>query len=129
MHSEWSRAHTPGPKKIGADAPVVLAVSLHVDVRSTLEAVAAAQGLRLISARHLQAACSALASQRVAVVFADESMRPWDQEVLREHASRTEIGIVWVEAEIPHDLITDVIRMYVSSKGRTPHGRGAAYAL
>jgi len=128
MHHEWSRPNAPGIKKIGADAPVILAVGLHRDVRPPLELAAAAHGLRVVFARHLNAACTALEAQPVAVVLADESTRPWDQEVLREKAAAAQVGIVWVEAELAHDFMVDVIRMYVHSRGPAPQWRGAAYA-
>lgn len=123
-----SHVNTPGPKKARYDAPIVLAVRLHPDVKPALEECASAHGLRVMCVRHLQAACSALASQPIAVVLADESTRPWDREVLREHADRAGIAIVWVEAELAHDFLTDVVRMYVASRGRSPHWRSSQHA-
>lgn len=128
MHSDWSRDNKPGLKKAPNAVPIVLALGLHHDVRPSLEDAAASFGLRVLCVRHLQAACAALASQQVAVVLADENTRPWDREVLLEHTARLGIGIVWVEAELAHDFMRDVLHMFVTSRGRTPHWRGAVHA-
>lgn len=118
----------PGLKKPAPQDPVVLAVHLDQEARPELEEAAAAQGLRVLSVRHLQAACAALAAQQVALVIADAATRPWDREVLVEHAMRCGATVLWIEEYLSRDFIEDALQGMVVARGRGPHWRGGAHA-
>jgi hypothetical protein len=104
-----NRSSTP-PLAAGATAPLaVILYGVPADVAAECERVAGELRLARSEVKHLQAACVALKAHPKAMLVASSSIRPWDREVVEEHAARAGIPLRWVDADhTPDDVATEV---------------------
>lgn len=73
--------------------------------------------------KHLQAACMALKAHPQAFLVASASIRPWDREVLEEHAARAGTTLCWVTSAMDADEIGASVRGWAT--GLMRHARAA----
>ncbi len=118
----------PGVKKVGSDAPAILAVRFDPERRAELEDNAADVGMRVVSVRHLQAACSALLGHSFALVLANGSLPSWDRDVLLEHAARQGTTVTWLDDDDGLDAVIDALREAATARRVRSAGRSTALA-
>ncbi len=58
--------------------------------------------------KHLQSACAALEAHPRAFVVASAAIKPWDRQILEEHAGRAGTTLRWVDGE---DDVLDVMAL------------------
>ncbi len=58
--------------------------------------------------KHLQSACAALEAHPRAFVVASAAIKPWDRQILEEHADRAGTALRWVDGE---DDVMDVMAL------------------
>ncbi|MBX3192770.1 MAG: hypothetical protein KF819_37650 [Labilithrix sp.] len=102
---------------------VVLAFGLPSHAKAPLQDAASLVGLRVLEARHLNAACSALAMQPCVLVIASTSARSWDRVVLEDHCARAGVTVAWVEPDATYDVAERAVRAAAAHlrPRRTPH--------
>jgi hypothetical protein len=76
---------------------ILFGVSGEVANECTL--AAAELGVARAEVKHLQAACSALKAHPRAMMVASRTIRPWDREVIEDHAVRAGTPLRWVSSD------------------------------
>jgi hypothetical protein len=56
-------------------------------------------GVARAEVKHLQAACAALKAHPRAMMIASSQIRPWDREVIADHAARAGTPLRWVSSD------------------------------
>ena len=69
------------------------------EVASECALAASEVGVARAEVKHLQAACSALKAHRRAMMIASSQIRPWDREVIEDHAARAGAPLRWVSSD------------------------------
>lgn len=104
------------------DTPSDVAIVLYGvrdDVLAECDRLATALSVARVEVKHLQAACSALSSHPSAVVVASsEIVKPWDREVLDDHAARIGVPIRWVDAHEDGDHVAEEVRGLLEARVR-----------
>jgi hypothetical protein len=59
-------------------------------------------------AKHLYAACAALEAFASAILVVSTSIRPWDRDVIEEHASRVKAPVLWVGSDDVEEIVTSL---------------------
>lgn len=73
------------------------------ELASDVRAVAHELEFGLAEPAHLQAACRALAQYPGALLVLSCSLKPWDRDVVLDHAARARAEVVFVDQETPED--------------------------
>jgi hypothetical protein len=107
MAAARPRATVPTP-------PAVILYALPEDVADECERVATEMRLARAEVKHLQAACVALKSHPRAMLVAGANIRPWDREVVEEHAARAGVPLRWVAADHTPDDVSSEVRSWAS---------------
>ena len=91
-----ARGRAPVPAK-----PLLTVILYGVtgEVATECSLVAAALGVARAEVKHLQAACSALKAHPKAMMVASRAIRPWDREVIEDHAARAGTPLRWVDSD------------------------------
>lgn len=69
------------------------------EVATECSLAAAELGVARAEVKHLQAACSALKAHPRAMMVASSRIRPWDREVIEDHALRAGTPLRWVHSD------------------------------
>jgi hypothetical protein len=69
------------------------------EVASECTLAAAERGVARAEVKHLQAACAALRAHPRAMMVASSTLRPWDREVIEDHAARAGTPLRWVSSD------------------------------
>lgn len=76
---------------------ILYGVTSEVATECTL--AASELGVARAEVKHLQAACSALKAHPRAMMVASSQLRPWDREVIEDHAVRAGTPLRWVTSD------------------------------
>jgi hypothetical protein len=93
------------------------------DVARDCEGIAAELRIGRAEVRHLQAACAALRANPGAILVASVAIRPWDRQVVEEHAARSGTTILWVGGASLDDVGPQVRRWAMETTRRARTGR------
>jgi hypothetical protein len=111
------RGRAPHGHLVSPIAVVLYATRPDVAVRC--EEAATELRIAHAEAKHLQAACSAIAAYgRAMVIASEEGVRPWDREVLDDHAARAGVPVRWVRGDEEAETIADELRSWVAVEAR-----------
>ncbi|GAC1524006.1 MAG: hypothetical protein NVS3B10_23610 [Polyangiales bacterium] len=89
-----ARAHVPAKPLL-----TVILYGVTSEVAAECSLAAAEQGVARAEVKHLQAACSALKTHPRAMMIASLQIRPWDREVIEDHAVRAGAPLRWVSSD------------------------------
>jgi len=123
MHSYDSGLRPPARARarLSADssALAVIMYALRPDVVAECERVTTELRVARVEVKHLQAACSAIAAHPISMIVASAgAIRPWDREVLDDHAARAGVTVRWVTEEDDGDRVADEVRGWASGLAR-----------
>lgn len=107
------------------DAPMstVIVYGASLEIAAECESVATEMHLARAEVKHLQAACTALKAHPRAFLVASDAVRPWDHQVLEEHAARAGATLRWVTSGREADDVGAAVR--AGATGRMPRRCGA----
>lgn len=91
-----SRARTHVPAK---PALTIILYGLPPEVATECTLAASELGVARAEVKHLQAACAALKTHPRAMMIASSRIRPWDREVIEDHAVRSGTPLRWVSSD------------------------------
>jgi hypothetical protein len=98
-----------GAAAVAPPPPALILYGLAPDVSAECERIATELRLARAEVKHLQAACVALKAHPRAMVLASATIRPWDREVVEEHAGRAGATLRWVATDhAPEEVAADV---------------------
>ena len=100
VSSSYPRVRTrgraqPPPKPL----LTVILYAVPSEVASECTLAASAVGVARAEVKHLQAACAALKAHPRAMMIASSQIRPWDREVVIDHAARAGTPLHWVSSD------------------------------
>lgn len=102
--------------------PTLLLFGLDPRATADAENIVREFGIASAEVNDLRAACAALVVERPAMLLASTALKPWDREIIEEHAARASIPLTWVEANDAH-VVDDAVRRWVTSITRHPRYR------
>jgi hypothetical protein len=98
--------------KLPGSRPILLVYALDGTDRAAAEATSFELELSRIEARDLRVACKALTHDRPVFVVGASHVKPWDRQVLHEHAARTAAPVRWIAPREWH-LVEPALRDWV----------------
>ena len=103
---------TPINRRKGSDWPdrYALVFGLPRELASDIRSVAQELAIGVAEPAHLQAACRALAQYPGALLLLSPSLKPWDKDVVLDHASRARAEVVFVDRATAEDARGGVVR-------------------
>jgi sarcosine oxidase gamma subunit len=110
MISSMSAARGPG--RAGSPLPTILLFALGESAKAEGQRIATELGLARMELKDLRAACAALKVQRPALLVASTSLKPWDREIVEDHAAKAEVPVRWVGPDDWHS-IDDAVRGWI----------------
>jgi hypothetical protein len=72
-----------------------------------------------VEAKHLYAACTALHAFENAMLVVSTTIRPWDRDVIVEHARSVKASVVWVGVDPDVNEMTASIAIWASTTMRS----------
>lgn len=75
--------------------------------------------LARVEAKHLFAACTALSAFESAMLVVSTTIRPWDRDVIVEHARKAKASILWVGTDPDVGEITSSISTWATAAMRS----------
>jgi hypothetical protein len=82
------------------------------------ERVATELGLARMDVKDLRTACAALEVPRPAILVASTAVKPWDRDIVEDHAARAEVPVKWVEPDDWHAVDAAIRAWIVLAKQR-----------
>jgi hypothetical protein len=76
----------------------IILYGVPTEVATECSLAASELGVARAEVKHLQAACSALKAHPRAMMIASLGIRPWDREVVEDHAVRSGTPLRWVSS-------------------------------
>ena len=112
-----SLSRAPRPTHVAPMFTIIL-YGVGPDVVMECEGIANEMHIARAEVKHLQAACMALKAHPQAFLIASATIRPWDREVLEEHAARAGTTLRWVSSPMETDDIGAAVRAWATGMMR-----------
>ena len=107
-----------GPRASSLPTLTLILYAVPSDVGRECEGLAHELHLGRAEVKHLQAACAALKAHPRALLVASVAVRPWDREIVEEHAARAGTTVHWVGHEEAANDIERSIRSWAAESTR-----------
>ena len=100
MPLSYSRVRTKARAQVPAKPLLtIILYGVTSEVAAECSLAASELGVARAEVKHLQAACSALKAHPRAMMVASSQIRPWDREVIEDHAVRAGTPLRWVSSD------------------------------
>lgn len=115
MPLSYSHVRAKGRAQVPAK-PLLTIILYGVTSEAATECSLAASELGVARAevKHLQAACAALKAHPRAMMIASSHLRPWDREVIEDHAVRAGTPLRWVSSDADAYEAAEAVRAWSS---------------